>query len=228
MFKIEKYDPETEAKTLKLSDQLFHEALKEELESKTRFHVANDKGEDFDIVYWDNNDDIEDFDAYPKYVKPPYMTKYLRYDETDKDSLYLDFFKGFNTCIFEELNEYTIVLTKVMLAFTDLEIYCRDARILWFVDEDPRLHIVETLPENRFAETTFYIQEQMKCGLEDNNFNRLSNTYAFHNIFFLQWILDGRNFSNFRFFTLPINNSGGIGAVLSGYKSNQQPLLLSG
>ena len=33
MFKIEKYDPEIEAKTLKLSDRLFHEALKEELES---------------------------------------------------------------------------------------------------------------------------------------------------------------------------------------------------
>ena len=222
MFKIEKYDPEIEAKTLKLSDRLFHEALKEELESKIRFHVANDKGEDFDIVYWDNNDDLEPLDAYPKYVKPPYMTKYLRYDETDKDSLYLDFFNGLKTCIFEELNEYTIVLTKVMLAFTHLEIYCRDDRLFWFMDENPRLHIVETLPENRFDETTFYIQEQMKCGLEDNNFNRLSNTYAFHNIFFLQWILNGRTFSNFRFFTLPINNLGGIGAVLSSYKSNQQ------
>ena len=92
MFKIENFNPEEDAKTLQLTDQLFHVALKEELASKTRFHVKNDRGEDFDIVYWDNDEDIEPRDAYPKYVKPPYMTKYLKYDETDKASLYLDFF----------------------------------------------------------------------------------------------------------------------------------------
>ena len=222
MFKIENYNPEEDAKTLHLSDQLFHEALQEALASKTRFHVQNDKGEDFDIVYWDNDEDIEPREAYPKYVKPPYMTKYLKYDETDKASLYLDFFKGLDRCIFEELNEYTIVLTKVMLSYTDLEIYCQDERIYWFVDKNPRLHVVKELPENRFAESTFYIQEQMRCGLEDNNFNRLSSTYAFHNIFFLQWMLNGKDFKNYRFLTMPVNDAGGIGAVLSNYKSNQQ------
>ena len=222
MFKLEPFNPEAEAKTLRLSDQLFHEALKEVPQSMERFHVKNDRGEDFDIVYWDNNDDIEPIEAYPKYVKPPFMTKYLHYNETDKDSLYLDFFKGFDTCIFEELNEYTIVLTKVMLSFTDMEIYCRDERIHWFVDDNPRLHIVQELPENRFEEKTFYIQSEIRTGLEDYSFNRLSSTYAFHNIFFLQWMLDGKAFANYRFFTMAINDTGGIGSVLSSYKSNQQ------
>ena len=222
MFKIEPFNIEAEARTLRLDDRLFHEALKEEPESKRRFHVANDKGEDFDIVYWDNNDDIEPIEAYPKYVKPPFMTKYLHYDETDRDSLYLDFFKGLDTCIFEELNEYSIVLTKVMLSFTDMDIYCRDERIHWFVEDTPRLHVVEELPENRFAESTFYIQEEMRSGLEDYSFNRLSSTYAFHNIFFLQWMLDGKAFANYRFFTMAINDTGGIGAVLSSYKTNKQ------
>ena len=222
MFKIEPFDTEADAKTLRLNNRLFHEALKEEPESKQRFHVANDKGEDFDIVYWDNNDDIEPIEAYPKYVKPPFMTKYLHYDETDKDSLYLDFFKGLDTCIFEELNEYTIVLTKVMLSFTDMDIYCRDERIHWFAGDNPRLHVVQELPENRFAESTFYIQEEMRSGLEDYSFNRLSSTYAFHNIFFLQWMLDGKAFANYRFFTMAINDAGGIGAVLSSYKTNKQ------
>ena len=222
MFKLEAFDPEAEAKTLKLSEKLFHEALQEELQSKLRFHVKNDRGEDFDIVYWDNNDDIEPADAYPKYVKPPYMTKYLHYDETDKSSMYLDFFKGFDRCIFEELNEYTIVLTRVMLTFTDMDIYSLDERIHYFVEENPRLHIIKELPEDRFAEGTFYIQEEIRTGLEDYSFNRLSSTYAFHNIFFLQWILDGKAFSNFRFFTMAINDTGGIGSVLSSYKSNQQ------
>ena len=222
MFKIEKFDPDAEAKTLRHSDNLFHEALKYDLESKLRFHVKNDKGGDFDIVYWDNNDDIEPIDTYPKYVKPPYMTKYLKYNETDKNSLYLDFFKGLNRCIFEELNEYTIVLTKVMLSYTDLEIYCLDERIYWFVDEDPRLHIIQELPEDRFAEGTFYIQAEIRTGLEDYSFNRLSSTYAFHNIFFLQWMLDGKDFKNYRFFTMAINDTGGIGSVLSSYKTNKQ------
>ena len=222
MFKLEAFNPEVEAKTLQLSDQLFHEALKEVPQSMARFHVKNDSGEDFDIVYWDNNDDIEPIEAYPKYVKPPFMTKYLYYDETDKNSLYLDFFKDLDTCIFEELNEYTIVLTKVILSFTNLDIYCRDERLHWFVDDNPRLHIVHELPEDRFAESTFYIQEEMRSGLEDYSFNRLSSTYAFHNIFFLQWMLDGKDFANYRFFTMAINDTGGIGAVLSSYKTNQQ------
>ena len=221
MFKLGAFNPEAEAKTLRLSDQLFHEALKEAPESMARFHVTNDKGEDFDIVYWDNNDDIEPLDAYPKYVKPPFMTKYLHYDETDKGSLYLDFFKGLDNCIFEELNEYTIVLTKVMLSFTDMDIYCRDERIYWFVEKNPRLHIVQDLPKNRFAENTFYIQTEIRSGLEDYSFNRLSSTYAFHNIFFLQWMLDGKSFANYRFFTMAINDTGGIGAVLSSYKTNK-------
>ncbi|MBQ6780031.1 MAG: hypothetical protein IJP62_02245 [Treponema sp.] len=45
MFKIENFNPEEEAKTLNLSDRLFHEALSEEPESKTRFHVKNGRGD---------------------------------------------------------------------------------------------------------------------------------------------------------------------------------------
>ncbi|XME03561.1 hypothetical protein QYZ88_005115 [Lachnospiraceae bacterium C1.1] len=57
MFKIESVRTDEEAKTLVLSDSLFHDALKDEPASKARYHVKNDKGEDFDIVYWDNDED---------------------------------------------------------------------------------------------------------------------------------------------------------------------------
>ena len=222
MFKIESVITDDEAKTLVLSDRLFHDALKDKPSSKTRYHVKNDKGDDFDIVYWDNNDDIEPLDAYPAYVKPPFMDKYLVYDEHDKDTIYLDFFNGLKRMMFEELNEYTIAITKVVLDFTDLEVWCMDDRILWFVDENPRLHIVEEFPEDKFADDCFYIQEQIRVGMEDNNFNRLSNTYAFHNIFFIQWILNGKSFTQFKYITMPISNVGGIGALLSGYKRYQK------
>ena len=81
MFRIEALNSEIEAKELSLSDHLFHEALRLQPESKTRFHVKNDKGEDFDIVYWDNEDDIEPTEGYPKYVKPPFIARYPFYDE---------------------------------------------------------------------------------------------------------------------------------------------------
>ena len=77
---------------------------------------------------------------------------------------------------------------------------------------------MEELPEDLYKDDCFYIQEQFRLGMEDNNFNRLSSTYAFHNIFFLQWILNGKEFSNYKYMTLPIDATGGIGAILSAYK----------
>ena len=221
MFKIEALNQEIEAKALKLSDRLFHEALREEPESKSRFHVLNDRGDDFDIVYWDNEDDIEPLEGYPKYVKGPFIAKYPFYDETDTRTLYLEYLQQFDRMMFEELNEYTIVLTRVILSNIEMDIWCRDERIFWFTGECERIHIVDTFPENRFADTTLYIQEQHRCGLEDGNFKRLSAVYAFHNVFFLQWILGGRDLKNYKFLTLPINDAGGIGALLSAYTRNQ-------
>jgi len=217
MFKIESFNVDAEARTFEMSDYVFHEALKTDPVSKERFHVKNPKGEDFDIVYWDNNDDIEPVDAYPSYLKPPYMVKYLKYNEYEKESIYLEFLKGLDTYIFEELNEYTIVLTKVILKYTDMQVWCNDPRILWFIDEDQRLHIADELPSDFYNDKCFYVQEQIRIGMEDNNFNRLSSTYAFHNLFFMQWILDGRSFSDFKYITIPIDNTGGIGAILSSY-----------
>ena len=217
MFKIEESHPEMIAINLDLSDNVFHNALLFRPDSKERFHIRNNKGEDFDIVYWDNDLDIEPMDAYPDYVKPPYMAQYYDYNEYDNSSLYLGFFDGLTDMVFEELNEYTIVLTKVVLKNTDMDVWCTDKRILWFVDENPKLHIEDSLPNDLYKETLFYIQSSLRTGLEDNNFNRMSSTYAFHNIFFVQDILDGRPYSQFRYVTIPVNNIGGIASILQGY-----------
>lgn len=154
-------------------------------------------------------------------MKPPYIAKYPFYDEEDAPTLYLEYLQQFDRMIFEELNEYTIALTRVILTNTEMDIWCRDERILWFTGECDRIHIVDKFPEDRFADNTLYIQEQHRCGLEDGNFKRVSAVYAFHNVFFLQWILNGRDLKDFKFLTLPINDSGGIGALLSAYTRNQ-------
>ncbi len=217
MFTIEALQPEVIADTLKLNDKLFHKALKRKPQSKERFHVRNPKGEDFDIVYWDNDEDLEPREGYPDYVKPPYMAKYLRYDEKNQATMYLKFFDGLKDMVFEELNEYTIVLTKVVLAYTQMDVWCCDERILWFINENPRLHVEKELPQNLYEETCFFIQKHLRTGLEDNNFNRMSSTYAFHNVFLFQDILDGKPHLKYRFITIPVNDIGGIASILQGY-----------
>ncbi len=218
MFRIEEYDHSADCKTLEISPELFHEALKEGVISKSRFHVKNAGGDDFDIVYYDNNDDIEPVDSYPKYQKPPYMARYEIYDENDTKTLWLEFFDGVENMVFEELNEYTIVLTKLVLSVTDIEVYCTDRRIFYFVQQHERLHVQEQLPSDLDKETLLYIQKDLASGIEDGRFRRLSSTYAFHNVFLLQWILGGRDFSRFKFITVDIDEWAGIGAILSYYE----------
>lgn len=215
MFRIEDYDHTAECRMLALSSNLFHEALKEVPDSMSRFHVKNPKGDDFDIVYYDNNDDIEPLDSYPKYQKPPFMARYLLYDEEDIETLWLDFFDGVENMVFEELNEYTIVLTKLVLSYTEIEVYCTDQRILYFIPEQDRLHVQRNLPQDLDRETLLCITKDLASGIEDGKFRTLSSTYAFHNVFLLQWILDGRSLSKFRFITVEIDEWAGIGAILS-------------
>ena len=180
-----------------------------------RFHVKNPEGPDFDIVYYDNNDDLEPLDSYPKYQKPPFMARYGIYDENDTETLWLGFFDGVRNMVFEELNEYTVVLTKLVLSVTDIEVYCTDRRIFYFVPENVRLHVSDRLPEGFDDDTLLYIQKDTASGIEDGRFRRLSSTYAFHNVFVMQWILAGRKLSKFKFITVKIDEWAGIGAILS-------------
>lgn len=215
MFKIEPFDPTKECMTLKFTPALFHDALKCDPVSFSRYHVSNPQGEDFDIVYYDNNDDIEPLDTYPKYQKPPFIGSYRIYDEDDMQTLWMDFFDGVKNMVFEELNEYTIVLTKLVLNHTDIEVYCSDTRILWFVSLNDRLHVSDKLPDDLDKDTLLYIQKELSSGIEDGKFRTLSSTYAFHNVFVLQWILNGRDLSDYKFITVDIDDWAGIGLILS-------------
>lgn len=215
MFRIEEYDNTVQCKTLELSQELFHEALREVPESRSRYHVNNPEGDDLDIVYYDNNDDLEPLETYPSYQKPPFMASYHFYDENDLDTLWMEFFDGVKDMVFEELNEYTIVLTRLVLSAAGINVYCTDRRILYFMPEHERLHIRDELPEDLDKDTLLYIKRDLASGIEDGRFRTLSSTYAFHNVFLLQWILDGKELSRFRFITVEIDEWGGIGAILS-------------
>ncbi len=215
LFKIESYDHNKECPVLPLTPGLFHEALSRDPASLCRFHVKDPVGDDFDIVYYDNNDDIEPLDTYPKYQKPPFMASYRTYDENDLKTLWMGFFDGIKDMAFEELNEYTIVLTRLVLRHTGITVYCTDERIFRFVPPHRRLHVSDSLPSDLDKDTLLYIQKDLGSGIEDGRFGTMSSTYAFHNVFVLQWILDGRDLSHFRFITVDIGDWAGIGAILS-------------
>ena len=151
---------------------------------------------------------------YPAYVKGPYMLRYRAYDETDRDTLYLDFLDGLSHLELEEVNEYTVALTKVALSFTYMDVYCEDPRILWFFPASERVHVTDELPQLP-AEETLYVQRERLCGLEGGGFGRLSALYAFHNVFFFQGLLDGRDRERFKYAAITMGNAGGIGAVLA-------------
>ena len=213
MFVLSDYDKSEQYEELILDHDIFHRALKG---GAKRYHVKNESGESFDIKYLDNNDDIEPIDSYPKYVKGPFMAKYPDYDETDKETLYVGFFEGLDAAEFEEVNEYSVALTRVILSFTRLNVWFDDPRILWFISDNDRLHVVDRLPDLS-EETTLYVQKQYRTGLEDRNFNRLNSTYAFHNVFFPQWMLNGKKLSDLKYVTMKTDSAGGIGAVLAFY-----------
>ena len=70
MFELRAFDQKITCDLLSLDDNLFHTAVKG---GKKRYHVNNPKGEDFDILYLDNNDDIEKPEVYSAIMKGAFV-----------------------------------------------------------------------------------------------------------------------------------------------------------
>lgn len=217
MFALADLDASLACPTLPLTDALFHEALDD---GEGRYHVEGPRGISFDIVHLDNSRDLEPAGIYPAYVRPPYMAAYARYDEHDADSLYLGWFEGYRALVLEEANEYTVALAKVALAFTDLDVWCPDARLAWFVEEDARLHLGE--PPAFGPGEAIFVTRQFSMGLRPSADYRISATYAFHNVFVLQWLLDGRPLSQFSYVHVPFHPMEGIASLVANARRYQR------
>ena len=215
MFEIRPFDPSIDCSTLEPGDNIWHRAHEE---GSTRYHVDTDDA--FDIVLVDN-DSYEPAELYPSYVKPPYMASYKTYDEYDRRSLYLDLFLGFSDIWFESVNEYTVALAKVCLTFTKLEVYFKDKRAKLFIEGNPRLHVVDSFPEEAGTPAHMAVTDKFDMGLR-NGFCSLSPTNAFHNVFFLQWLLDGRDLDQFRFATMHFDDHGGLGSNLANFRKYEK------
>ncbi|MBQ7265428.1 MAG: hypothetical protein IJS61_04955 [Firmicutes bacterium] len=203
MFIIEQRN-DNKYKTLIHSENIFHDALKE---GEERYHVKDEENGDYDLVYIENEALNPVIPAYKNTKRIP---DYLTYDENETESLVLDLFRCFNTLSCEEVNEYTLVLAKVLIKELDYAVYFTDDAALRFIKSD-KVHIVDTLPDDK---NVFYIQKPWNTGMTGGGFNHLSAPYAFHNMFLLQYLLAGRKIADIKYVSFQTAQTGGIGAIL--------------
>lgn len=129
----------------------------------------------------ENNSLFPDFPlAKGNTILPPYLI----YDENDVSKLYLKVLDGFDAVLFEDLNEYSIVLARIALAHTQLDVYFTDERILWFVEPCARLNVVAELPEKTSA-NAFYVCARVCSGYIAGLHDQSSAEFLFHDVFVL-------------------------------------------
>lgn len=212
MLQIVEANPSENCRTLRHGPQVFHNALRAVLKGEKRFHVRNDKGDNYDLVYVENNDYAPKMAVTQNYVMLP---PYYEYDETNQDTLYLDVFRDYNGAVFEELNEYSVVLTKIILEYTKREVWIPDERIYWFVEPHDRLHVTNDLPDMA-EDNVLRSTERFSLGYNSGDFRSISLIPLFNNVFIWQWLSD-IPLSDVKYVEVGLGMAAGIGAVLAHY-----------
>ena len=218
MLLIREYDREMNHRTLDLKPGLFHKALDAVLLGEKRFHVKNPYGGDFDLLYRENQSLAESSDKYPDsplFHQDPLYPPYLFYDESERDRLCFDIFEGFDGVWFQEISECTVVLTGVLLKFTDLKLIWQDERILWFYPGEERIIIDHREPDKDDKKTlkvinTFY-PSAFIC-----DFFTMDPVVLFHHVFVYQW-LTKLSMDKVKYAEILVARSEGIGSILTVY-----------
>ena len=203
MFVIEKPNNDS-CKTLIHGENIFHDALNGK---EQRYRVKDAENGDYDLVYIENETLNPVMPAFKNTKRIP---DYLAYDENETESLVLGLFRQYDILSCEEVNEYTVVLAKVLIKELNYTVYFTDKAILRFIKSD-KVHVVDKLPD---GENVFYIQTEWNTGMRGGGFNHLSAPYAFHNMFLLQYLLDGRKLKDIKYLSFQVSEIGGIGSVL--------------
>ena len=210
---IDGFDTTRNFRILHLKKSVFHDALEFVMKGEHRFHVQNDNRQLFDLVYIENQTWVEgqkgyskaalfqDFDMYPPC---------FNYDEDNKDSLCLDVFEAYSAVWFEEVNEYSVTLARILLRDTEKQVSFGDERILWFMPEEKRLTIAARPAEPGVMCVTknFYPSAFL------NDFSRMDTPAVFNNVFFFQW-LTSVSPRDIHYLELVIPQSEGIGCILT-------------
>lgn len=198
---------DSDSPILAFSRDIFHQA---QVVQTDRIHVLG-KGFSFDL------EKVNNADYNPTYFTDRWKGQkayfpYNYYDENATNSLFLPFLKMFSQIFIEEANEYTVVLTGLILKYTEATIYIKDDRIRWFYEDDERLRIVESFPEK--TEDTLTIGNLEQDLIFDKTFKTMGPIGAFHNVFFLQGhgVFD---LSRYKYADVILDKDAGIGSVLN-------------
>ena len=218
MLLIREYDGENSCRILRHEKNVFHKALSFVLMGESRFHVHDQSGIKYDLEYVQNQIWAESFDAYPDsplFKKAPLYPPYFLYDETAAERLCLDVFQGLEHVIFEEVSEYSVILTGILLAGTEMDISFADWRIRWFYPEEERIHLVEALPSAKDPLTlrvvkSFY-PSSFLC-----DFGTMDPPALFHHVFVFQWLTQ-MDFHDVKYAEIMVAKTEGIGSILTLY-----------
>ena len=204
---------------LKHGVNVFHEALCKVKDGETRFHVTDETGAvcDYDLVYTAN------MFLFPEQVRAVILkmtnggstyAPFLTYDEEDEENLCLDFLKQFNKIELESADEYSIVFTRLVIKYTDVPIYYTDDRFTWFINDNNRMHKVDSLPKEHDKTTLRITNSPFDMGYTKRDFSTLSSVAAFQNLFFWQAFTAGKK-GPFKYTQVVLTEITGIGGILS-------------
>lgn len=201
------------ARRLSHSEDVFTEALKY---GEEYYYVENTYGRSYGLKYIKNNDLVPEnyrrlkngVEIYPVYEK---------YDENDLEKIDLSLLIRSEGLAFDSINEYSMVIAKLVLKHTDLKVYFLDSFAKYFFEESDRLQIVEALSEIESTDI-LHVEDGFQSGIFGNDFKRISVMPLFHTLFFWQSLTNLR-LSNVKYVGITLTGNEGIGGILSYYSN---------
>ena len=220
MYKVLAFDSEKAGDKLSHGEDVFHEALRKQLEY---CHVYEDDQPLYDLQKIDNNYTIKTSKGAQDNGFSELFFNFNNYDENDDRTLNLSLIKRFGALEIEELTEYSVVIAKLAALKLDMQVYVTDSRIRLFMSDMANVHIVEELPGR---EDSMIITKEFVIGIYKGDVKKNHSIPLFSEIFFVQGLADGKDLSEIKYCQIEFDKIIGIGAILDTY--NKIEALLAG
>ena len=210
---------------------VFHEALAHVLQGERRFRVTDENGKAlYGLVYEENQSWASASDQYVHsklFEEMPLYPPYLTYDEEKRESLCLDLLKDYDSVWFERASEYSVVLARILLAYTDKTVFYADARMRWFLPDfetastgkspaSPNHSGTRLIQMDRAPEGALPVFGDFVPSSFDGDFSRLDAMVLFHHVFFFQW-LTPLSPADVKYVEFQVPRTEGIGSILLAY-----------
>lgn len=221
MLIINDYKNNNSIRTLNHSDDVFHEALKYVKQGETEFNVIKNEDTKYSLSYVNNNEycfNDPNFPPIPLFKGKEMYPPYLEYDENNIDKLCLDYIKNYNSLIFEQVDEYSVVLTKVVLKTTSNDIYFTDDKIYWFINPNDRIHIISSIDEK--IDNAIKVYKSFNDAAIREDYSISFQIFLFHNVFLFNY-LTKLDLKDCKYIEINVPPTEGIGSLIysfEGYK----------